>query len=178
MKYLKPAFIWSLVLLSLLLLACGSQPLPSESFKDSNPLLGAWEMKEVHWVGADTTYSIFKTQPGLFTISPSRYTLMWTPTRSPRTPFKVLSKPTDEEIKAGFQSVIFNGGTYKIANSKLVTTASIAKVPGFEGGQQFYEFLRTADKLELTMYDETYPDGTKPEWSGKWKTKFILEKAR
>lgn len=178
MKYIKPLFVWSSFLLCLLLFACGVQPLPSENSKNVNSLFGAWEMKEVHWISADTTYSIPKTQPGLFTINEHRYTLMWTRTRSPRIPFKILSKPTDAEIKSGFQSVVFNGGTYKILDSTLVTTASIAKVPGFEGGQQFYRFKIEENRLELTMYDETYPDGTKPEWFGNWETKFVLERAK
>ncbi|MEM1123856.1 MAG: hypothetical protein AAGJ18_25685 [Bacteroidota bacterium] len=103
---------------------------------------------------------------------------MWTPTRSPRKRFKILAKPTDEEIKSGFQSVVFNGGTYEWQKGKVVTKASIAKVPGFEGGQQFYDFRIDKNMLELIMYDETYPDGGKPEWFGKWRTKFVLKKAK
>lgn len=102
---------------------------------------------------------------------------MWTRTQQPRTPFKVLSRPTDDELKAGFQSVVFNGGTYRL-DKDLVTTAQIAKVPGFEGGDQYYRYSVRGDTLELTMYDETYPDGTKPEWAGIWETRLVFHRAR
>lgn len=178
MTNFKGFFRYSYLFAGMLFFACGvSQQKVSKQLK-THPLLGAWEMKAVHWISADTTFSIPNAQPGLFTFTDRRYTIMWTPTQSPRTPFKILSKPTDEEIKAGFQSVVFNGGTYEISDLSLVTTTTIAKVPGFEGGQQFYRFQINENNLELTMYDETYPDGTKPEWSGQWKTKFVMEKAK
>ena len=134
-------------------------------------------MTEVHWISADTTYSIPKSQPGLLIVNEQRYSLMWTRTQQPRTPFKVLSRPTDDELKAGFQSVVFNGGTYRL-DKDLVTTAQIAKVPGFEGGDQYYRYSVRGDTLELTMYDETYPDGTKPEWAGIWETRLVFHRAR
>ncbi len=28
----------------------------------------------------------------------------------------------------------------------------------------------------LTMFDETYPNGTKPEWFGRYVTEFVLER--
>ncbi len=104
------------------------------------------------------------------------YSIMWTPTEEPRTPFQILSKPTDEELKSGFGSIVFNGGTYKYSDSTITTTAKIAKVPGFEGGKQFYNYKLSNNKMELTMFDEIYPDGTRPEWYGKFQTKFVLKK--
>lgn len=109
-------------------------------------------------------------------LTPERYSIIWTPSRQPRAPFKILSKPTENEIKSGFGSIVFNSGTYQMADSTITTQAILAKVPGFEGGQQFYDYSFENDFLILTMYDETYPDGNKPDWAGKWKTKFVLEK--
>lgn len=57
-------------------------------------------------------------------------------------------------------------------------TAMVAKVPGFEGGQQHYNFRFENEQLILTMCDETYPDGSKPDCSGKWQTEFTLSRAR
>ena len=139
-------------------------------------LMGSWNVKEVHWKTADTTYSIHKTQPGIFMINESTYSIQWVPTFQPRKPFKVLSKPTDEEMKAGFRSVVFNAGTYELTDSTLTATAVIAKVPGFEGGKQFYRYTIEDNKLTLTMFDETYPDGGKPDWFGKFVTEFVMER--
>ncbi len=139
---------------------------------------GSWEMKSIHWITKDTTYTIKEAQPGLFIFDSKRYSIMWTPIDTLRTPFKNLSNPEEKEIIAGFKSVVFNGGTYTKNDSSIVTKASIAKVPGFEGGQQFYQYEILNNQLELTMYDETYPDGSKPQWYGKYKTKFVMERAQ
>ncbi len=117
-----------------------------------------------------------EAQPGIFMVTDTRYSIIWTPTNAPRTPFEILSKPTDAEAIAGFKSVVFNAGTYEIADDKFTIQAEIAKVPGFEGGRQFFEFSIDGDLLSLTMFDETYPDGTKPAWSGLWKTKFVMQR--
>lgn len=143
-----------------------------------NSLLGAWELQEVHWHTKDTTYSIAPTQPGLLVLTDNRYALMWSPSPTPRVPFENLSKPTVEEIQAGFRSVVFNGGTYSNTDSTLTTSAIIAKVPGFEGGKQFYKYNIADDTLDITMFDETYPNGDKPEWFGTWTTQFIYTKAK
>jgi len=147
-----------------------------QSTHSDHPLMGSWEFSSIDWIYADTTYSIATAQPGIFTLTEDHYTIMWTPTRSPRAPFSILSKPTDAETIAGFRSVVFNGGTYELSDDRLTTTALIAKVPGFEGGTQYYRYNIDGDKLELTMYDETYPDGTKPEWFGSMETKFTLKR--
>lgn len=148
----------------------------SHQGKQTNPLLGSWEMLEVHWVSENERHSINKTQPGLFLFTHTSYSIMWTPTQGPRKPFKILAKPTNEEMMSGFKSVVFNGGNYEFTDTTVTTTAFIAKVPGFEGGIQHYEYTINNNVLTITMVDETYPNGTKPDWSGKWKTEFILKR--
>lgn len=169
----------SLLFLSMILstFACTPQTESLKSEVEKNPIIGAWEMQSVEWITSDTTYTIKKAQPGLFTFTDNSYTIMWTPIEEKRTPFVNLSEPTKEEMIAGFQSVIFNGGSYVSTDSTVTTTAKIAKVPGFEGGKQFYDFNIENNILQLTMFDETYPDGKKPEWYGKFKTRFTLKKA-
>ena len=135
-------------------------------------------MTEVHWVSEGETFSIPDAQPGLFLFTPESYSIMWTRTKEPREAFKNLSAPTDDEMKAGFRSVVFNGGRYTFSGDTVTTVATIAKVPGFEGGKQFYRYTIEGDTLRLTMFDETYPDGAKPEWAGTWETEFVLERVR
>ncbi len=144
----------------------------------SNPLVGAWEVQSVTWLSDEKTQKIKSAQPGMFIFSESHYALMWSPKQSPRTPFENLSQPTDAEILKGFRSIVFNAGSYYIDGEKLIATAHVAKVPGFEGGQLFYRYELKAGVLLLTMYDETYPNGSKPDWSGKWQTQFTLSKAQ
>lgn len=93
-----------------------------------------------------------------------------------RKPFKDLSKPENEEIINAFRSLVFNTGSYSIEDNIISTTADIAKVPGFEGGQQYYRMKLVDDALELVMYDETYSNGKKPEWYKKLKIKFRLKR--
>jgi len=173
---LKYAYFLTLIIaFSQCLTSCNNQRETPEE-KVNNPLLGSWEISSIYWITNDTTYSLEKAQPGLLLITPDRYSIMWTPTEEPRVPFENLSAPTDDEMKEGFQSIVFNAGTYTNTDSTLTTQAQVAKVPGFEGGKQFYEYHIEKGKLELIMYDETYPDGKKPYWFGKLKTKFILNK--
>lgn len=148
----------------------------SRSFAQDNPLMGAWEVESIHWISSDTTVSIEEAQAGIFMVTESRYSIIWTPTRTPRVPFAVLSSPTDEEAIAGFKSIVFNSGTYTIGDSTFDIEAEIAKVPGFEGGQQNFTYKIDGDQLSLRMRDETYPDGSKPEWSGKWETLFVMKR--
>lgn len=164
------------LILGLAIFAC--QTNSSNTPSTPHPLLGSWEMTAIHWITADTTYSVHEAQPGIFMIDSSKYTIMWTPLNEPRTPFENLSEPTDEEMKAGFRSIVFNGGTHEMTDSTLTTTAQIAKVPGFEGGQQFYKYSIDNNQLTMIMFDETYPDGTKPSWYGKYQTKFIFTKVK
>lgn len=140
-----------------------------------NPLLGAWEVKSLTWHSEKGDQGIEKAQPGLFIFAENHYSLMWTPTKEARVPFKVLSKPTDEEAIAGFKSVVFNGGTYQLTGENTLTSkAMVAKVPGFEGGEQMYQFRFEGKSLLLTMVDEIYPDGSRPDWSGKVSLTFTL----
>ncbi len=149
-------FITLLILVHLIIIAaCNTTSNNDNNIVEVPALQGEWEMLEVHWKSDTVTYSIEEAQPGLLIISPNRYAIMWTPTQAPRIPFKELAKPTDEELMAGFRSIVFNAGTYQLTDSTLFTTAQIAKVPGFEGGQQFYNYKIKNDTLNLVMYDET-----------------------
>jgi len=168
----------SLILLLTLVCACKTDVSNVVSeFETNKPFLGAWEMVSIEWITKDTTYSIMQAQPGLFTFTDTRYSIMWTPTEEPRAAFKLLSDPTEEEIIAGFRSVIFNGGKYASTDSTITTTANIAKVPGFEGGKQFYNYEVKGETMILTMHDETYPNGDKPTWSGEYQTRFTMKKS-
>lgn len=169
------------LVLCLVILSC-KDSYQDESLQDvnvtetTNPLLGAWRVNEIYYTNKDTTYSIPKAQVGNLLVTPERYAIMWVPTEAQRKPFEILSKPTDEETINGFRSVVFNSGSYTLNDSIMTTTAEIAKVPGFEGGIQFYKYAIDKDTLNFEMYDETYPDGSKPEWVGTWTTGFKMSK--
>ena len=46
----------------------------------------------------------------------------------------------------------------------------------FENGEQRYRFKVLDSTLEMTLFDETYPSGQKPEWFGKVEVKMVWEK--
>jgi len=143
---------------------------------EQNRLKGTWSINEIHWITPDTTYSIKNAQPGIFMVSSSRYSIIWTPIHAKRVPFKKLANPTDEEIISGFKSIVFNSGTYQIADTTFTVQAQIAKVPGFEGGTQKFIYNIKDDILNIKMIDETYPNGEKPDWFGKLETLFVMER--
>lgn len=142
--------------------------------KPSDALLGVWRVADISWVYPDTTYRIAEPEPGFLQFSPGRYSFIWTPTQGPRKPFAVLSQPTPEEMQAGFRSIVLNAGTYTRTPEQITVTAEVAKVPGFEGGTQVFDYALVGDTLQYTMIDETYPDGDKPAWFGKMTTVFSL----
>ena len=170
----KTGLIW--LTLFLVISSSCSDKKSIKTAQEKCAIWGSWEIQAIHWVTKDTTYSINKAQPGLFMIDQERYAIMWTPPQAPRQPFKVLSQPTDEELKNGFRSIVFNAGKYEMNDSTLITQAEIAKVPGFEGGKQCYRYTIQSDTLQMTKYDETNPDGTTPEWYGKVQTQFVLKR--
>ncbi|MEP2773520.1 MAG: ankyrin repeat domain-containing protein [Fulvivirga sp.] len=141
-----------------------------------NTLFGSWQMSEIHYVYADTTYKVVLNYPGRLLIGPNRYAIMYNPYGSDRKAAANISKLTNDEMLYAFKTLAFNTGTYTISDDVLATKADIAKVAGFEGGQQIYAIEKKGDELQLTMFDETYPDGNKPEWYGKLKILFKLKK--
>ncbi|MCK8481138.1 lipocalin-like domain-containing protein [Psychroserpens algicola] len=170
---MKTNLLISIVILTLLS-ACNSPK--KEVTNHSNPLEGSWKMQEIHYIYTDTTYVGKPITYGTFVFAPKRYSLLYNPWTTERKAFDTLSKPTDAEIKAAFQSIVFNSGSYIYTDSTVTTTADMAKVPGFEGGQQFYTYTIKNDMLDIMMFDETYPDGNKPEWYGKLKVLFKMKK--
>ncbi|WP_223786882.1 lipocalin-like domain-containing protein [Marinicella meishanensis] len=143
----------------------------------SHPVVGAWEVQSITWSDGTQSQSINPAQPGMFIFNPNHYALMWSPKQTARIPFEHLAQPTDEEVLRGFKSIVFNAGAYQISGDELVATARVAKVPGFAGGRLFYRFEFQGRQLLLTLYDEIYPDGSRPAWAGKWTTTFTLAPA-
>jgi hypothetical protein len=143
-----------------------------------NLLQGSWKMQSVTWMSKGKSYPINPAQAGIFIFTENSYSIQWTPKKEPRVPFVDLSEPTDKEKITGFASVVFNAGSYEYTDNTVTTIAYIAKVPGFEGGIQYYTYKIEVDTLTITMFDESYPDGTKPEWAGKWKTQFVMSRVK
>lgn len=166
-----------LTFISALFFMTSCRPMPQKTGKNAD-LLGAWDLKETQFVMSDTTHKYKPAQKGLLIFTPTHYSIMWVTTKSPRQAFQILAKPTDEEAIAGFKSIAFNSGTYHFTDKTLETKAEIAKVPGFEGGKQIYEVSFSGNQLIMSMKDEIYPNGTKPDWVGKMSIRLIWEKAK
>lgn len=140
--------------------------------KTSFDFEGGWKLVEFNYYNQDTSVNVPNTS-GMFIFGEGSYSVLWT--RGVRTPFGDLSNPSDEEIKAAFNSIIFNMGTYKVTNDTIITKSQVARVPGFEGGGYIYKFNRIhEDSLQLKVVDEYYPDGSHPEWIKETKMEFIL----
>lgn len=158
----------------LIIVASGISSTSNAEENVTTKIVGAWKLEKLIYHLASGDVSIDQVHGGRWLFTPTRYAMMYVPGKSPRIPFKILAKPTDDEVSAGFKSIVFNSGSFQIEQQQLITRADIAKVPGFEGGQQIFEFLLEDNALVLTMVDEIYPDQTKPEWSGKVKLSFYL----
>ncbi|WP_420581600.1 hypothetical protein [Reichenbachiella sp.] len=141
-------------------------------------LKGTWIIEEIHYIYSDTTYEVPMNYKGRLMINSDSYSIMYNPYGSTRESPKSLSDMTDEEKLYSFKTIVFNSGVYKLTSTDFITTSEAAKVAGFEGGIQYYQIGKEGNRMTLTMYDETYPDGGKPEWYGKLKVRFILSKHR
>ncbi|MCK7593713.1 lipocalin-like domain-containing protein [Pseudomarimonas salicorniae] len=144
----------------------------------TNPLLGGWELRELHWQQNGKTHKLAPAPGGFLLLGEAHYSISWITAATPREPFKVLAGPSDAEALSAFRSIAFNAGTYTRDATTLSTRARIAKVPGFEGGQQFFRLHLDGDVLTLTLHDETYPDGSKPDWAGKLEARMIWHRAK
>lgn len=142
----------------------------------NNPMIGSWKIKHIHYIYADTTYKVPMKYEGRLIVTNTSYSIMYNPYGMERKKAETLSKLTDAEIKYAFQTLVFNSGTYELQEDSFVTTADMAKVAGFEGGVQYYRMEQNDQNFTITMYDETYPSGDKPEWYGNLEVKFFLEK--
>lgn len=134
--------------------------------------LGSWAIDKINFIYPDTTYTLDTVYGGSFILSPERYSIVYNPWNQQRKPFENLSNPTEEEIIHGFRTFAFNTGQYFWKGDTLTCTPDFAKVPGFEGGEQVYVYKK--DAATLTMFDETYPGGEKPQWYGKLQIELWL----
>jgi len=139
-------------------------------------ILGSWKTQEIQYQYTDTTYIRNDEDYGRFIFSDKNYALMYSPQMQSRQAFKNLSLPENDEIILAFQSIVFNTGSYSVKDNVITTVVDIAKVPGFENGHQFYEMKLHNNDLELTMFNETYPNGKKPKWYNKLKILFVLKR--
>ena len=139
-------------------------------------MLGSWAIEAIHYIYADTTYKIVGDYHGRLLVADSTYSIMYNPYMQQRKSPDSLSKMTDEEKIYSFHTAVFNSGSYVIEDSTFITTASIAKVAGFEGGIQYYRIGKDDEAYTFTMFDETYPSGDKPEWYGKVRVRFLLRR--
>lgn len=135
--------------------------------KNRQKIEGSWTLSQIQYIYSDTTYVVEEPAGGIFMGNPERYMIMYHPTSQNRPAFKDFSKPTCEELRSAFQHLVFNTGAYSLTNKLMTATPDLARVPGFEGATQVYRYQIEEDQLELTLFDETYPNGKKPEWYGK-----------
>ncbi len=140
-----------------------------------NPLLGSWKLSEIEFIYADTTYKVRPPQ-GNLVVSKGRYSIMYSPSSEPREAFESLSNPSNDEVLKAFKSIVFNSGHYELRDQLYIATPDIAKVPGFEGGKQYYKYSIDGDILKFKLFDETYPNGEKPEWYQKLEVLFIMKR--
>ena len=138
-------------------------------------IIGSWKFSEIEFIYADTTYKVNPLQGNLL-VSKGRYSIMYSPSSEPREAFESLSNPSDDEVLKAFKSIVFNSGYYELKDKVFIATPDIAKVPGFEGGKQYYSYSIDGETLKFKLFDETYPNGEKPEWYQKLEILFIMKR--
>ena len=144
----------------------------------SNAIIGSWQLVSIdyNYINKDTIIHVESEYPGRFIINESHYSIMYNPYFGTRKPFNDISNPSKDEMQYAFKTLAYNSGSYDIRENILTTHPDIARVPGFEGGNQVFEFLIENNSMQLKMFDETYPNGNKPEWHKKLEIVFNFKK--
>jgi hypothetical protein len=100
---------------------------------------GAWRRVEVTVTNPDPTPGALTTgthtnvQPGLLIFTAKHYSVQIDTAAKPRTPFKVIAKPTPEEMSAGWGFYTANSGTYELSGSTVTMRPMVSKNPGNQG---------------------------------------------
>lgn len=154
----------------------------------TNPLLGTWKLKQIQYLYEGKVVSVEMDIPGTMFFTESDYVLTYSPWRAPnsdllrdpwrmaKTPFKLTGKAVNEDIQNSIQTTVFNSGSYQVEGDTVITTLKLAVVEGVEGGTQYYRYQADDTRLDITLYDQTYPNDDKPEWHGKLNVRYLLEK--
>jgi hypothetical protein len=137
---------------SLLLLAC--QP----AGPARGGLEGAWKVVQLSVTTPDTSRTITDPQPSLYLFTSGHYSFMHVPDAAPRAQFRDMTRPTDPEKVAAFNSFIANSGTYVLSDSTIETHLIVAKTPNIMGQTQTYLYRLSGDSLSLTGRPLPAPD--------------------
>lgn len=137
-----------LVLPTALTLACGTPPKPHATALD-----GAWRIVAVEVTGSGATVHN-QPQPSLVIFHGDYYSWSRVTSTSPR-PLFVAETPTDTEIVAAYESVLFNSGKYEVSDSTLTVWPVVARSPNFmDGGSESYRYRFSGDTLWVDQRSE------------------------
>jgi hypothetical protein len=135
--------------------------------KGSVGVVGVWQVKEIGRQNVENAESPVtdKPFPNLFIFTPNYYSMVWV--LGVDEPFAERWKPTDEEKKRRFDSLVVNAGTYEIDGAKLTAHPIVARIPDFIGGKLICEFHVDNDTMRLRFVDEYSFDGVQAPWVAK-----------
>ncbi len=154
-------------IVGLVLGLCACQP---PSF---GSLEGAWRVLEVQLIGPEGSVTILPHQESLFLFTRDHYSMVYAFGEDPSPPYAERWRPSAEENVARFSSMIVNGGSYRIAEDRIITRPTVAAAPEFVNGEGRFRFRFVADTLELTWDESIAFDGL-PYPSGGTVTRFRL----
>lgn len=132
--------------------------------KGSKGVVGVWQVTDIGRQNVEGSMTD-KPFPNLFIFTPRHYSMVWVLGASE--PFAERWKPTDEEKKERFDSMVVNAGTYEIDGATLTAHPMVARIPDFIGGKLICEFHIENDTMRLKFLDEYSFDGVQAPWVAK-----------
>lgn len=160
---------------TLLLVVCPLGVFAASAAAES-PLVGVWEVEEIHTVGPDLNATNSDPQPGIYIFTPGYYSMIWSPGREPRLDSATLWEPTDQEKIRDFNTIVVNSGTYEMSDSVLVVHPLTAKTPEYVGGRATYLCRFDGDSVELVLLDTFAHDGTEDQGIARYRTTLRLRR--
>jgi hypothetical protein len=143
----------ALAFLQAMIAGCAKQPVVS-----SDPLNGAWRLAEMRLVLADGRNIPVPAQESLVLFADGYYSICYAFGDS-SVPYKKRWRPSGEEKRARFSSMIVNSGSYLLDGDRIDAKPLFALAPEFVNGKGEFSFAFKADTLELTWDKSIAFDG-------------------
>jgi len=132
---------------------------------------------QVELVGPDGDARVLPHQESLFLFTGDHYSMAYAFGDAPSPPYAERWRPSAEEKLSRWNSLIMNGGSYRVVGDQIVARPAVAMAPEFVNGEARFHYRFLADTLELTWDESLAFDGL-PYPSGGTITRFRLGRVR
>lgn len=124
-------------------------------------IIGVWKQVQQEYPGSGFPV-ITNPHPSLMIFTPGYYSYSYTGHPRPMRENAIHWQASDEEKLRRHGEIVFNSGSYKIEDGKLILSPIMARVPELMGGGKIiYDVTFKEGQMILKLLDEMSYDGTR-----------------